>query len=432
MEGLQDRIREQQLEAEKTREALRAERRAFEDRRSALQAQLTESRSRARQLLADNRELAYLVPLRQMFAFADRCRGIADEIAADAYIAHDDVALLAGHLLREAKGGTLVYDAAEFPDRRERFGLYRESWPPPALDLFALVADQLTRRCDFALTGGDPVSEYIDDTFGLSSYTIYNARPEICGEADPEIRQRCGVEPGDTLLLYVNTVSRASLFENLLLGLSELDDSRHLAVLGLVRPPKLKEQLEALAVEKGVADRLHWLGTVDWADVPRTASSADAAIVAADPRLANCRTAVHNRYFDALAAGLPILSSHNLGAQKVFTETEFFFEFDLLDPRSFATVVRDADVRNLDRQPIVEFARKTAWPVEAPKVVERFRSAESVTVLTVKDAAHHHRTRRFAEALAEAGKTVNVVCRRREGDEPVIQGVRWFRTDHVF
>jgi glycosyltransferase involved in cell wall biosynthesis len=428
---LRDRIREQQLLAKATREALGSERRAFEVRRDELQRQLAETRESARQRLAEKQSLNYLTPFRQMFTLAERCRTISDELAADVYVAHDDVALLAGHRLRDAKGGRLVYDAAEFPDRRERFGLYGENWPPPALDLFAMVVDPLTRSCDLALTGGDPASEYVQDTFGVRCHTIYNSRPEIWREADPEIRERCGLAPDDTLLLYVNTVSRASLFENLLLGLSELDDSHHLAVLGQVRPPRLKLELERLAADKGVEARLHWLGTVDWAEVPRVASGADAAIVAADPRLANCRTAVHNRYFDALSASLPILSSHNLGARKVFADTPFFFEFDLHDPGSFAKVVRNSDVRRIDRKLVLEFARKTAWPAEAPKLLEYFHSAASVTILAVKDVAHHHRTLRFAEVLAGAGKAVNVVCGRRENDDPAIANVRWFRTDGV-
>jgi glycosyltransferase involved in cell wall biosynthesis len=428
---LRDRIREQQLLAKATRETLGSERLAFEARRAELQRRLADSRERARLRLAERQSLNYLTPFRQMFTLAERCRTSSDELAADVYVAHDDVALLAGHTLREARGGRLVYDAAEFPDRRERFGLYGETWPRPALDLFAMVVDPLTRSCDFALTGGEPASQYVRETFGVPCHTIYNSRPEVWREADPEIRARCGLAPDDTLLLYVNTVSRASLFENLLLGLSELDDRYHLAVLGQVRPPRLKLELERLAADRGVGDRLYWLGTVDWADVPRVGSGADAAIVAADPRLANCRTAVHNRYFDALAASLPILSSHNLGARKVFADTPFFFEFDLHDPGSFAEVVREADVRRIDRKRVLEFGRKTAWPAEAPKLLEHFRSAASVTVLAVKDVAHHHRTLRFAEALAGAGKTVNVVCGRRESDDPAIANVRWLRTDGV-
>jgi glycosyltransferase involved in cell wall biosynthesis len=232
-------------------------------------------------------------------------------------------------------------------------------------------------------------------------------------------------------LLYVNTVAQASLFQNLVEGLSQLDPRHHLAVLGSVGQAGLQDELTQLARSRGVADRLHFLGVVDHAQMPRVASGADFAVVAVDPRVKNCRASVHNRYYDALAAGLPILSSHNDGARRTFADQPFYREFDLLDPRGFAAAVRTAGRGEVDRQVIREYAVDHSWRrTEEPKILELFSFASTVTMLTIKRGVRHRRTLRIAESLSRAGISVNIVCRSSE-PPPSITGVRWFELEQI-
>jgi glycosyltransferase involved in cell wall biosynthesis len=431
IDGLRAKIAEQNEDAARIRELVTHEREAFQERRAEVLERQREVEARAETIMGRDPRLAYLAPLRVMLVFAARCTALGEAVKADLYLAHDDVSLMAAHQVSQAQGGKIVYDAAEFPDRRQRFGLFRHTWPGPALELFNMTQAPIIRSCAFTLTGGDPIGDHITRTFGVPSHTIYNSRPDICESFDPSVRDQLGLEQSDTLLLYVNTVSHGSLFETLIEGLTQLDDSYHLAVLGLVRPG-LQEPFERLARESGVAERLHFLGVAPWDDMPRVASGADAAVVSVDPRMANCRMFVHNRYFDAIAAGLPIFGSFNIGARKVFKDQPFFFEFDVLDPRDFARVVNASDIRSVDRGRVVEFAKKTAWQTQIPFVQEIFDSAETVTILAIKDVAEHHRTLRIAEALAAAGKQVNVVCRRVVKTEPEIENVHWHRLANVY
>jgi glycosyltransferase involved in cell wall biosynthesis len=425
------RIQEQRAQITALRAGLAQDRAAGVVRRDAALAQIEAVRSRVDEHLARNPKLPHLAPFRQALRLHDACSGLGAQLKADAYVAHDDIPLLSGHMLAERFGGQLVYDAAEFPDRRERFTAFELVWPAPALDLLAIYLGPLIRSCGFSLTCGEPVSEHIRDTFAIAAHAVYNARRSMFDDVDVDIRSRCGVAPGDVLLLYVNTVARASLFENLVEGLSQLDERHHLAVLGSVGQAGLQETLTQLARERGVAERLHFLGVVDHAQMPRVASGADFAVVAVDPRVRNCRSSVHNRYFDALAAGLPILGSANDGARRVFGGEPFYREFDLLDPRDFAAAVRSAGRGEVDRRRIREYASEHAWrETEEPKIRALFSFASTVTMLTIKRGVRHRRTLRIAESLGRAGIAVNIVCRSSE-PPPSLPGVRWFELEQV-
>ena len=411
-----------------------ADRDAYRDSYASLRAEIDAARARMETYLQTNPRLLHLTGFRQAFNLYARCAALGEKLRADAYIAHDDIPLLAAEMLAERFGGQVVYDAAEFPDRRERFGQFQLAWPPAALDLMARYLDPLVRSCAFTLTGGEPIAEHIREAYGVPSHTVYNARRVVHDGVDPEIRERCGVGPDDVLALYVNTVSRGSLFENLIDGLALLDERHHLAVLGNVAPSAkgLDEELEARAEAAGVRHRLHFLGVVEYDDMPRFASGADCAVIAVDPRIKNCRMFVHNRYFDAMSAGLPMISSLNVGAQRVFDSVPFYSEFDLFDPGDFAAKVRACDVSSAARERVRDHARDTTWQrSEAPKVVELFQGMRSVTILTVKDVALHQRTRYFAQALGEAGVQVTIACRKRAETAPELPNTTWYRVDNV-
>jgi glycosyltransferase involved in cell wall biosynthesis len=435
LQRLRAAIREQRAEVTHARRLLAAEREPYVERQAALRDDIEAGRARIEEFLTTSPRLAHLTPFRQAFTLYSRCAALREEISADAYIAHDDIPLLAAHRLEQLCGGSVVYDAAEFPDRRERFGQFQHVWPRPTLDLMVTYLAPIIRSCRFALTGGEPIADHIRATFGIPAHTIYNARKDVFDGVDPTIRARCGVGPNEVLMLYVNTVGRASLFENLVDGLAQLDRRHHLAVLGNIAPmaPELKDELEERARQRGVADRLHFLGVAPYEEMPRIASGADCAIVAVDPTIKNGSMFVHNRYFDALAAGLPVLSSLNVGARQVFEGQPFYREFDLLCPDDFAATVATTDLKSIRRERVRAFARDWTWSREVPKLVDLFGFASTVTILTVKDVARHQRTRQFAETLAETGIGVNIVCRRSpDAAEPEIPGVNWHRVERIY
>jgi hypothetical protein len=75
-----------------------------------------------------------LISMRQMLGLAAACHKLRDELSAEAYLCHDDMPLLASHLLAAAHAGDLLWDVPEIPDRYGRFGRNDQSWPRSALE----------------------------------------------------------------------------------------------------------------------------------------------------------------------------------------------------------------------------------------------------------------------------------------------------------
>lgn len=73
----------------------------------------------------------------RMIAFANGCLALGDDLAADAYIACDPVALLAALSLREKHGGRVVYDETEPPNAAD---------PVPAAFLALFTEEALAQR----------------------------------------------------------------------------------------------------------------------------------------------------------------------------------------------------------------------------------------------------------------------------------------------
>jgi hypothetical protein len=85
---------------------------------TALEARLAAFAERERRL--DESGWSDVELPRRMIAFASGCLQLGQELAADVYVSHDDLPMLAATMLRERHGGRIMYDAIEPRDRGSR------------------------------------------------------------------------------------------------------------------------------------------------------------------------------------------------------------------------------------------------------------------------------------------------------------------------
>jgi len=143
------------------------------------------------------------------------------------------------------------------------------------------------------------------------------------------VRAQLGI-PGDaTLFLFVGSGFERKGLAALLRALASLPPTAHLAVLGYDRRAP---HYQRLANTLGIAGRVYFLGPQ--ADVKPYYGAADALALPTlyDP--------FPNAALEALACGLPLITSTKSGAAELIRDGENGFVCDALDPRALAHALR--------------------------------------------------------------------------------------------
>ncbi len=132
--------------------------------------------------------------------------------------------------------------------------------------------------------------------------------------AQPEIRSRFGVSPGDTLLVYVGRLAREKSLDFLMqafLGTAAAVDNAHLLLIG---DGPMREELQKSAQNSPFARRIHFTGKLDYAQIPDYMATCDAFVTASVSE-------VHPlSVIEAMASGLPVLGIQSPGVSDTITD----------------------------------------------------------------------------------------------------------------
>ncbi len=125
--------------------------------------------------------------------------------------------------------------------------------------------------------------------------------------ASPQVRADLGFKADDLLLIYAGRVDREKSIDFLLrafCGTAEAVENAHLLIVGSgLEEPALKRQ----AASSHAADRVHFIGMVEYSELPRYLAMCDAFVTASV-------TEVHPlSVVEAMAAGLPVLGVRSVG-----------------------------------------------------------------------------------------------------------------------
>lgn len=132
-----------------------------------------------------------------------------------------------------------------------------------------------------------------------------------------EVRARLGVDARARIVTFVGSNWGAKGLGTAIHALAGLPEDVHLLVVGKERRPKPHRRL---AVDLGVANRIHFIGQV--ADPRPFFGAADSFVL---PSLFD---AMPNAVLEAMASGLPVVVSSNSGARDLVTDSRQGFVLD--------------------------------------------------------------------------------------------------------
>ena len=237
---------------------------------------------------------------------------------------------------RRARGEDckVVYDAHEFlPGVRFR----TRTWHVANEDHESTYVP----RCDAVVTVSEKLAELLVERHGLGERPtiVLNAPALREGAAPPSggVRAACGLEPGVPLLVYAGSPAPQRGLATVVEALVQLADVHAAMLLPVGRDAG---DLQLLAVELGVEDRLHVLPYVEQDLVVPFLRSADVGLVPIHHHV-NHEIALITKYFDYSLAGLPIVTSDVETMAEVTRRTGNGEVFVAEDVDDFARAVRD-------------------------------------------------------------------------------------------
>ena len=129
-------------------------------------------------------------------------------------------------------------------------------------------------------------------------------------------RERLGIPADAVVAAFAATLDRAHHFKRLDVAIEALagldDDSVHMVVAG---GGELADEFKALAAERGVASRVHFLGPVPHAELPDVLRAADLFLLTTEPPESFGIVLI-----EAMASGLPVIATDYPGVRAVVDE----------------------------------------------------------------------------------------------------------------
>ncbi len=222
----------------------------------------------------------------------------------DIYHAHDVTALPACYIASLICRKPLVFDAHELPlsDIHIRWHWMR-----------TLVISFLTlmiRHCKGVITVSAPIAQEMRTRYHPSSVTLVRNVPvykEV--SKNDRLRQYLHLAPETRIALYQGNIQSDRRLDVLVRAATFLREDVVIVFMGKGMGDTLQE-LEALAREEGVAERIKIIPPVPYKELLEWTASADIGLIIYEPEHSlNVQMCLPNKLFEYLMAGLPVLAT---------------------------------------------------------------------------------------------------------------------------
>ncbi|MGC2413758.1 MAG: glycosyltransferase [Stellaceae bacterium] len=319
------------------------------------------------------------------------------------------MALIAADYMTAKHGGVLIYDAVEPFEHEHKTWGYNAPIPHAAAAYYTLLSRPALLGAQTRFATSEPLADFMHERYGVPFVTLpnYLSAPSRSQSASV-IREECGCSEGGFLLLYINSIYPASRFDEVLQALSRCDESFHVVNFGDIRPQSLKNELDGLVSQLGLGARVHFLPPLPYEDYIGHISGCDAALVWLDDGNVNCVTNLHNRYVDAIAAGLPLLSSRNAAFASLIDKYDLGLIASDRDP---ATLARHIAIIRERRDAFLPGLHRARGALRWDTVEGRFAGAvsgcRSATFITAKNPMRNQRIQRQIHTLQKQGIQVS-------------------------
>ena len=359
-------------------------------------------------------------PVNRYLRFSLNCYERADELKADVYCAHGVQALPAADILRKTAGGKAFCDVIEIPTFKARAVKY--NLHPTNLEFLENAFDGYLRGCDGMLTVGWALCEKLTD-YGPKVTVIPNYRYKETHQPSQILRERCGLEEGDLLVLSMSTT--ATGFETVLQAMLILPGNVHLVTLGKLVPDDYSKKIHSLVTKLGLEKRVHIFSEVPYAELTSTASGADVGLIVRDPQILNNQISLPNRIFDYMFSGVPVVAPKIRDIDNIIKEHKMGVSISDLSAQSWAKAIQRvlSNSKQMKRNALAASKVRT-WESLGDQLVQGLGNPKSIVFVGYNDLTKNNRTMRMARTLAVHGIKVTL-CTTTEQDGIDNHGIRY-------
>src|SRR3954452_10211149 len=245
--------------------------------------------------------------------------------------AHDIAMLGPGWVVSRVCRAPLVYDTHEFalgvPYRTRPYAL-----------LVRVLERLLIGRAAAVVTVSPGIAERLETHYRLPRKPlVLRNLPDLDAmdaRAAGDLSDAVGVA-GAALVLHQGAPARHRGCENVIRSLLDQPAENHVVFLGDAAPGYVAE-LEALAGELGVTDRVHFLPSRPSQEMLAWTRTADVGVSLLEDIAENHRLALPNKLFEYIAAGIPPVVSALPEARRAIGELGVGWTVDPSDPRDIA------------------------------------------------------------------------------------------------
>lgn len=226
---------------------------------------------------------------------------------ADLYYMHYFGHYPAAYLLAKRHRARLIYDAhdANFDPDPALLASFRN---PRTMRLLESIDRRFSSGAATFMTVSDGVAALFERSYGRRPQVVRNYHEFRMDRDSPaDVRSAAGVPDDAFLLVMTGATKPGDTVEEGLEALARLPGHVHLALVG-----KGHEQHSELIDSHGLSGRVHAIQPVPPTEVASFIRTADASPILYMAFSENYRQALPNRFFHAVAAGLPILYPRTL------------------------------------------------------------------------------------------------------------------------
>lgn len=217
---------------------------------------------------------------------------------------HDLNTLPVGVLAKMFLPVKLIYDSHELWSDQNPFV------KPNAFRQFAIrqIEKILIRRSDATITVSESIADELAAVYKIPTPVVLRNCKVSFVEQSVGLKQRMGLASDQFLAVYTGLITGGRGLEDLLEVLP-LYPNLQLAMVG-PNSPDFVQGLKERALANSILSRVHFLPPVAPQEVPSFISGADFAFIPAKNTCRSYYLSLSNKFFEAVAAGLPVLTSN--------------------------------------------------------------------------------------------------------------------------